>query len=570
MSSYPLYSIDIQHEGLNKYRHISGRERGVVEQKARAQLAAWEEQWETKQAAARRQADRNQRMILKEDKKQNAIKRTDEAAQSLQAMTSILTSFLDADLFVDWEKLKDRSPFQESRPKPPKALPIPPIPSEPDVKFPPLKNILDHLLPFLWKRKLNAATARKEAAEKVHQDKLAEWSVQKAGIEKANENDLTAYQVTLSEWQSRRDDYVRDQNEQHNEMDALRTCYHERNPDAVQEYADIVLAQSEYPDFCPKECAVSYVQDSGIMVVDYKLPTPDSLPTLKQVKYVASRDQFEEVHIRQSEANGNYDLVIYQICLRTIHELFKTDIIHALSAVVFNGWVTYIDPSNGNKNTACIITVQATADAFSNINLSQVEPRACFRSLKGVGSSKLYGLAAVAPLVTVNRDDPRFVPSLDVEGRLEDGTNVASIGWEEFEHLIRELFEKEFSKDGGEVKVTRASHDGGVDAIAFDPDPIRGGKIVIQAKRYTNTVDVAAVRDLYGTVMNEGATKGILVTTATFGPDAYAFAQDKPLTLLDGGNLLHLLEQHGHKAYIDLSEAKRLNPQPLARTLPKG
>jgi restriction system protein len=69
------------------------------------------------------------------------------------------------------------------------------------------------------------------------------------------------------------------------------------------------------------------------------------------------------------------------------------------------------------------------------------------------------------------------------------GTNLAAIGWEEFEHLIRELFEKEFSGDGGEVKITRASRDGGVDAIAFDPDPIRGRKIVIQAKRYTNTVD---------------------------------------------------------------------------------
>lgn len=36
--------------------------------------------------------------------------------------------------------------------------------------------------------------------------------------------------------------------------------------------------------------------------------------------------------------------------------------------------------------------------------------------------------------------------------------------------------------------ITQASRDGGVDAIAFDPDPIRGSKIVIQAKRYTNTV----------------------------------------------------------------------------------
>ena len=66
------------------------------------------------------------------------------------------------------------------------------------------------------------------------------------------------------------------------------------------------------------------------------------------------------------------------------------------------------------------------------------------------------------------------------------------------------------------------------------------------------------MRDLYGTVMNEGATKGILVTTSDFGPDAYQFAKGKPLTLLNGGNLLHLLEKHGHRARINLNEAKEI------------
>ncbi len=130
--------------------------------------------------------------------------------------------------------------------------------------------------------------------------------------------------------------------------------------------------------------------------------------------------------------------------------------------------------------------------------------------------------------------------------------------WEDFENLIREVFEKEFSKNGGEVKITRASRDGGVDAVAFDPDPIRGGKIVIQAKRYTSTVSVSAVRDLYGTLLNEGANKGILVTTADYGPDSYEFAKDKPLTLLNGNELLYLLAEHGHRAKIDLSEARKL------------
>ena len=130
--------------------------------------------------------------------------------------------------------------------------------------------------------------------------------------------------------------------------------------------------------------------------------------------------------------------------------------------------------------------------------------------------------------------------------------------WADFEHLVRQVFENEFSSDGTEVRVTQASRDGGVDAIVHDPDPIRGGKIIIQAKRYTGTVDVAAVRDLYGTLVNEGANKGILVTTSQFGPDARKFAQGKPITLIDGGNFLHLLEKMGVQARIDLKEAKAL------------
>ena len=82
---------------------------------------------------------------------------------------------------------------------------------------------------------------------------------------------------------------------------------------------------------------------------------------------------------------------------------------------------------------------------------------------------------------------------------------------------------------------------------------------MIQAKRYTRTVDVSAVRDLYGTVMNEGANRGILITTASYGPDAYEFANGKPISLVDGPNLLLMLQRHGKKFKIDLEEARRLN-----------
>ncbi len=81
---------------------------------------------------------------------------------------------------------------------------------------------------------------------------------------------------------------------------------------------------------------------------------------------------------------------------------------------------------------------------------------------------------------------------------------------------------------------------------------------LIQAKRYTNTVDVSAVRDLCAVVRKEGASRGILVTTSTYGADAYAFANNEPITLLNGAELLGLLQKHGYQFRVDLAEARRM------------
>src|SRR5260370_38389131 len=89
-----------------------------------------------------------------------------------------------------------------------------------------------------------------------------------------------------------------------------------------------------------------------------------------------------------------------------------------------------------------------------------------------------------------------------------------------------------FSKMGVETRLTQASRDGGVDCVAWDMRPIVGGKGIVQAKRYKHTVGVSAVRDLYGTVLNEGASKGILVTTSGYGTGSSQFAEKKPVQLI--------------------------------------
>jgi restriction system protein len=319
-----------------------------------------------------------------------------------------------------------------------------------------------------------------------------------------------------------------------------------------------VLTLSKYPESFPQEFDLEYNPETKILAINYILPSPEDLPKLKEVKYIATKDEFKENYFSETAQKKLYNEAIYQICLRTVHELFDTDTVNGIDSIAFNGIVKTIDTSTGKEIAPCILSLHTTKESFQEINLSLVKPKDCFKKLKGVGSSSLYNLAPVAPIIPLNKEDKRFIDSYGVISGVDDTTNVAAMDWQDFEHMVRELFEKEFASNGGEVKVTQGSKDGGVDAIAFDPDPIRGGKIIIQAKRYTNTVGVSAVRDLYGTVLNEGANKGILISTADYGPDAYDFAKDKPLTLMNGSNLLYLLEKHGRKAKIDLKEAKKV------------
>jgi restriction system protein len=156
--------------------------------------------------------------------------------------------------------------------------------------------------------------------------------------------------------------------------------------------------------------------------------------------------------------------------------------------------------------------------------------------------------------------DPRFVAEQDVLATLDTRPNLMALTPGEFESLITNLFEKM----GLETRLTQASRDGGVDCVAWDQRPILGGKVVIQAKRYKHTVGVSAVRDLYGTMQNEGATKGILVTTSGYGQASHDFANNKPLDLIEGSGLLYLLQEHaGIEAKIEPPE-DWVDPEPDA------
>jgi restriction system protein len=560
------YSIELWHEGLNKHRLIKGADEHVVFRKAEIQADEWDARWEIVSAHNEQREWKAERKAEIEENKAEAATRTNDALEELAQIRDLLKHALTVNDAVDWSRLKNLVPFQEPppvRPSPPRRPELPSFPIEPmatDFCFKPKLGLLEYIFPSRRKRQAESVAARLiEARSNWQQEKLL-YEAKVVEIENTHEKSMRTHEqrhlLAIAAWTECKAKYETQQQAENEAVEAQRLAYLSGEAEAIVEYCDMVLSNSEYPDGFPQEFEFEYIPAQKSLIVNYTLPSPDDMPKLKSVKYIASREAFEEQHQSEAQANKQYDDAVYQICLRTLHELFEADVIRALDSIALNGIVNSIDRRTGKDVVACILSVHVLRDEFLSVNLAQIEAKACFKSLKGVGSSKLHGLSPIPPVMTISRDDARFVPSYGVAAQLDSGSNLAAMNWEDFEHLIRELFEKEFTISGGEVKVTQASRDGGVDAVAFDPD-IRGGKIVIQAKRYTNTVGVSAVRDLYGTVMNEGANKGILVTTSDYGPDSYDFAKGKPLVLLNGANLLHMLQKHGFNARINIQEARK-------------
>jgi restriction system protein len=569
-----MYHAELSNSALGELKIFKDSDSLMLERKVAAQFLKWDDKWEKN----RQYADSKQ---FKEANTRMAEEQTNESQELLKRINDILIESVDIDSIIDWNSLKDKRRYAEKNPfneihnelakikdrTKPTYKPIPQSPNNDDLLYQPVFTIVDKLIKSSKEKKIQAANEKYKLA-------YSEWLNKKGKIEEENRLSKHYYEKSVEEnaakrisiekhlleeeqnWLKRKNDFLLHQSELNQKVNELKEKYLAKDPYAIVEYCDMVLNNSDYPELVKKDFDLDYNPDNSILIVDYVLPSLEDFPKISEVKYIAAKKELKEYYISEAQIAKIFDATMYNITLRTIHELYQADTINALEAIVFNGWINYINKATGKNESSCILSIQIKKSDFLEINLKNIDPKICFKNFKGVGSSKLYGITPIKPLIHVNRDDKRFVSSHDVADLLDEGSNLATMPWEEFEHLIREIFAKEFSHNGGEVKVTQASRDGGVDAIAFDPDPIRGGKIVIQAKRYTNTVGVSAVRDLYGTVHNEGANKGILVTTSDYGPDAYEFVKSKPLTLMNGANLLYLLEKHGYKARINIKEAK--------------
>ncbi|MFJ5638960.1 restriction endonuclease [Streptomyces sp. NPDC093223] len=324
------------------------------------------------------------------------------------------------------------------------------------------------------------------------------------------------------------------------------------DPDSVVEYFSAALYSSAaWPEGFPRQIAAAFDTAARQLVLDWELPGYDVVPEAKSVRYVTAQDEDKETARPVTQRRGLYREVLAQSLLLVLHQLFAADEYGIIDSVALNGFVDAHDPATGRRSHIFLATVMAQRAAFIGLHLEQVDAVSCLTdALRGQLASRPDQLTSVRP-GRIPQDVGNHVVA---HGGGDEEPDLYDMDPIEFESLVADLFRAM----GMEAVTTQRSNDGGVDVDALDPTPIRGGKIVVQVKRYRNTVPPTAVRDLYGTVQDVGANKGVLVTTAGFGPGSHTFARGKPLELISGGELVDLLHRHGLRGR--LGEGGRATP----------
>lgn len=116
---------------------------------------------------------------------------------------------------------------------------------------------------------------------------------------------------------------------------------------------------------------------------------------------------------------------------------------------------------------------------------------------------------------------------------------------QKFEELIRQLL---VGMGFEETQTTPFSNDKGVDVRGvLRANSLSTVKIAIQAKRWTNNVGSAVVRDLRGSLKVADSEQGLVITPSDFTAEAKMEAQASgktPIALINGEGLVELLIQH--------------------------
>lgn len=140
-------------------------------------------------------------------------------------------------------------------------------------------------------------------------------------------------------------------------------------------------------------------------------------------------------------------------------------------------------------------------------------------------------ISLIAPFSFFNAR--RKAKQLDAQKSIE---TIRQLHWRNFEELVAEAYRRQ----GYRVTEGGFGADGGIDL------ELRKGEelILVQCKQWkAQKVGVSVAREMFGVLTASNANKVIVICSGKFTQQAIVFASDKPVTFIDGNELLSLIHE---------------------------
>jgi restriction system protein len=376
------YKVEVEHPELRRYRLISGEDDYFVRKKAQALKALWDGQWA-------KRVEREKKLSEKKSNGEIAAERTAQAVAAIDDIFSILEKALGRNPF-DWESLREDQPFDKPFPEAPVLRELPPEPDIMDPQFKPAVGLMDKLLPGQKEKLQNKADMSFDQARQ-------QWLSVKRGNEVLEED----YYNAGVQWEADKKVYLKSQADNNSAREQGLKDFLSRKDQTIVDYFEMVLYSGRNADYFPHQFKTEYNSSPKLLIVAYDLPEFKSLPILKEVRVNPYTGQFEEIFFNEEMQTQHYSFMAYQTALKTIHELFQSDLTNLLDTVVFNGMVEKAGDA-AEEGSVCILSLQVSRSEFLTLNFNQ-DAKTCFRQLKGVISPGLSLATPVTPLKAMGR-----------------------------------------------------------------------------------------------------------------------------------------------------------------------
>jgi len=356
-------------------------------------------------AAEKKAADREAQRLHLESRQAEVAARNAELVNIYVEIDSLLANSLAVDDFVDLEefrKVAEHPPFARTDLQSPTARPEPlvarPVPLFVEPAGPTGLRKL-----FGGKKKHTELVSKAKAAFVVE---LASWQMevehlpaarllQQQKYDKAEQRRQKALQEAQEQYASECQQRELQVQEENQSLDKLISGLAYGVEEAVQEYVSIVLGNSVYPESFLVTHDFTFDSSHKELTLTALVPTPESIPAIKEYKYVKAKDEITATALTQKDRKERYAGAIAQVAVRSLHEIFESDRAGRIQTISLTVACDAIDAATGLMKRTPFVAVAAERAAFITFDLANVVPLATLQHLGALVSKNPFDMVGI-------------------------------------------------------------------------------------------------------------------------------------------------------------------------------